>query len=561
MRKSRIAGLTAAAVAVLVFGACRGGEGMADRILVNGKIWTGDANRPAAEAVAFLGERIVAVGTSAEVRRAASSSAETIDLAGRPAFPGFIDSHVHFMNGGYSRLAVQLRDASSKEEFVARIAAKAKALPKGEWIQNGEWDHELFRPVELPRRDWIDPVTPDHPVCINRLDGHMILANSLALKIAGVTKSTPAPPGGEIVRDPATGEPTGILKDAAMDLVYAKIPPPTPDQDLRAAEAALACAAEKGVTSVHDVSGEVGIDTYQRLLREGRLTTRIYFYFPITNIDLVTRMKLQAGFGNDRLRFAGLKGFADGSLGSSTAYFDEPYADDPKTSGILVGQMYPEGIMGKRILEADGAGLQVAIHAIGDRANAVILGEFEKVAAARGPRDRRWRIEHAQHLRPADFDRYAKLGVIASVQPYHAIDDGRWAERKIGPERAKTTYAFRSFLDRGVVLACGSDWPVAPMDPIWGIYAAVTRATIDGQRPGGWVPEQKISVEDAVRGFTRGGAFAEFAERDKGTIAVGKLADVVVLDTDLLAVSPEKIKEAKVVMTICGGRIVYRRPE
>ncbi|MBM3294160.1 MAG: amidohydrolase, partial [Candidatus Aminicenantes bacterium] len=442
MKKGRIAGLAAAAV--LAAGACRGGEGMADRILVNGKIWTGDPDRPAAEAVAFLGERIVAVGTSAEVRRAASATAETIDLGGRRVLPGFIDSHVHFVNGGFSLLAVQLRDASSKEEFVARIAAKARELPKGEWIQNGEWDHELFRPVELPRREWIDPVTPDHPVCVNRLDGHMILANSLALEIAGITKSTPAPPGGEIIRDPATGEPTGILKDAAMDLVYAKIPPPTPAQIRKAVEAALAEAAAKGVTSVHDVSGEAGLDVYQELLREGRLTTRIYFYFPVTDIDLVLKMKLRRGFGDDRLRLAGLKGFADGSLGSSTAYFDEPYADDPRTSGILVGQMYPEGIMGRRILAADGAGLQVAIHAIGDRANALVLDMFEKAAAEEGMADRRWRIEHAQHLRPGDIARYAELGVIASVQPYHAADDGRWAERKIGPERAKTTYAFRS---------------------------------------------------------------------------------------------------------------------
>ncbi|MBM3312438.1 MAG: amidohydrolase, partial [Candidatus Aminicenantes bacterium] len=419
MTDRRLKALAALAAAGLAAGACGGGTGMADRILVNGKIWTGDPRRPEAEAVAFLGDKVVALGTTDDIRRAAAPSAETIDLGGRRALPGFIDSHVHFMNGGFSLLAVQLRDASSKEEFVARVAAKARSLPIGEWLQNGEWDHELFQPVELPRRDWIDAVTPDHPVCVNRLDGHMILANSLALKLAGVTKSTPAPPGGEILRDPATGEPTGILKDAAMDLVYSKIPPPTPEQNLRAAEAALAYAAEKGVTSVHDVSGEVGLDIYQRLLREGRLTTRVYFYVPVTEVDLAVKMGLQTGFGNDRLRFAGLKGFADGSLGSATALFDEPYADDPKTSGILVGQMYPEGVMERRIRDGDRAGLQAAIHAIGDRANALVLDIFAEVARSNGPRDRRFRIEHAQHLRPADFRRYAELGVIASVQPYH----------------------------------------------------------------------------------------------------------------------------------------------
>jgi predicted amidohydrolase YtcJ len=551
--------LAALAATGLAGAACRGGTGMADRILVNGKIWTGDPGRPEVEAVAFLDDKVVALGTTAEIRRTAASSAEVIDLGGRRALPGFIDSHVHFTNGGFSLLAVQLRDAASKEEFAARLGAKARELPKGEWIQNGEWDHELFRPVELPRRDWVDAVTPDHPVCVNRLDGHMVLANTLALKIAGVTKTTPDPPGGEVVRDPATGEPTGILKDAAMDLVYSKIPPPTPDQTRRAVEAALAEAASKGVTSVHDVSGEAGVEVYQRLLREGRLTTRIYFYIPVTEVDLAVKMKLQTGFGSDKLRFAGLKGFADGSLGSASALFDEPYADDPKASGLFAGQMFPKGIMERRIRDGDKAGLQAAIHAIGDRANGLVLDIFAQVARANGPRDRRFRVEHAQHLRPADFRRYAELGVIASVQPYHAIDDGRWAERKIGPERARRTYAFRSFLEQGVVLACGSDWPVGPMDPLLGIYAAATRATIDGLQPGGWVPEQRITVEEAVRGFTQGGAFAEFAEAEKGTISVGKLADVVVLDRDIFSLPPQAVREARVDLTICGGRVVFRR--
>ena len=551
--------LAALAATGLAGAACRGGTGMADRILVNGKIWTGDSGRPEVEAVAFLDDKVVALGTTAEIRRTAASSAEVIDLGGRRALPGFIDSHVHFTNGGFYLLAVQLRDAASKEEFAARLGAKARELPKGEWIQNGEWDHELFRPVELPRRDWVDAVTPDHPVCVNRLDGHMVLANTLALKIAGVTKTTPDPPGGEVVRDPATGEPTGILKDAAMDLVYSKIPPPTPDQTRRAVEAALAEAASKGVTSVHDVSGEAGVEVYQRLLREGRLTTRIYFYIPVTEVDLAVKMKLQTGFGSDKLRFAGLKGFADGSLGSASALFDEPYADDPKASGLFAGQMFPKGIMERRVRDGDKAGLQAAIHAIGDRANGLVLDIFAQVARANGPRDRRFRVEHAQHLRPADFRRYAELGVIASVQPYHAIDDGRWAERKIGPERARRTYAFRSFLEQGVVLACGSDWPVGPMDPLLGIYAAATRATIDGLQPGGWVPEQRITVEEAVRGFTQGGAFAEFAEAEKGTISVGKLADVVVLDRDIFSLPPQAVREARVDLTICGGRVVFRR--
>jgi len=484
---------------------------------------------------------------------------ETIDLKTAFVLPGFIDSHVHFITGGASLMNIQLREAKTKDEFIARIAAKAKSLPKGEWILNGDWDQTQFDPVELPRKDWIDAVTPDHPVCVNRLDEHMILANSLALKLAGVTKATPVPAGGEIVKDAATGEPTGILKDAAMDLVYEKIPPLSRSQTLKAVEAALRVAAEKGVTSVHDVSGEVAFDLYQELLKSGQLTARITCYFPITSEDLPLRLKLKTPFGNDRLRFAGLKGFADGSLGSATASFYEPYSDDPKTSGLLHAQMFPDGAMEQRVVAADAGGLQVALHAIGDRANAIILDIYERTVSKNGARDRRFRIEHAQHLRPDDIARFGKLAVIASVQPYHAIDDGRWAETKIGPERTRWTYSFKSLLDAGATLACGSDWPVAPMDPILGIYAAVTRRTLDDKNPGGWIPEQKIPLEEAIKGFTLNGAFAEFAESFKGSITPGKWADLIVLDRNLFEVEPEDIRAANVTLTILGGNIVFRR--
>ena len=549
-----------AVLAACAFIACgRGAVPMADKVLINGRIWTVDSARPWAEAVAVRDGRIAAVGTTSEIRKMAGRQTETIDLKNAFVLPGFIDSHVHFVNGGYSLMNIQLREAKTRDEFTARIAAKAKSLPKGEWILNGDWDHTQFDPVELPRKEWIDPVTPDHPVCVNRLDEHMILANSLALKLAGVTKATPVPAGGEIVKDPATGEPTGILKDAAMDLVYDKIPAPSLEQNLRAVEAALRAAAAKGVTSVHDVSGEVGFDLYQDLLKSGKLTTRITIYIPITSEDLALRLKLKTPFGNDRLSFAGLKGFADGSLGSATAYFFEPYEDDPKTSGLLNGQMFPDGAMEKRVLDADAGGLQVALHAIGDRANAIILDIYERTAARHGGRDRRFRIEHAQHLRPADIVRFGQLGVIASVQPCHLIDDGRWAQSKIGPARARWTYPFKTLLDNGVRLACGSDWPVAPMDPILGIYAAVTRRTLDDKNPGGWVPEQKIPLEEAIKGFTLNGAFAEFAEALKGSITAGKRADLVVLDRNLFEIKPEEIREARVTMTVVDGDIVFRR--
>ncbi|MGA2586946.1 MAG: amidohydrolase [Candidatus Aminicenantales bacterium] len=551
--------IAASALMMVALVSCGGGVPMADKILVNGKIWTVDPGRPWAEAVAVRDHKILAVGTTFDIRKTAGRTTEIIDLKNAFVLPGFIDSHVHFINGGRSLTSVQLREARSKEEFVQRIAAKARDLPKGEWILNGEWDHTQFDPVELPRREWIDAVTPDHPVCVNRLDGHMILANSLALKLGGVTKNTPVPAGGEIVKDSATGEPTGILKDAAMDLVFRRMPDPTPAQTMRAAEAAMAYAAERGVTSVHDVSGEAGFDVYQELLKNRKLTTRISFYVPVTEVDLVLRMKLRTSFGNDMLAFAGLKGFSDGSLGSATAYFFEPYADDPKARGLLNEQMFPEGLMEKRVLAADRGGLQIAIHAIGDRANAIVLDIFEKAERENGDRDRRFRIEHAQHLRPADIVRFGKLKVIASVQPYHLIDDGRWAEKKIGPERAKTTYPFKSLLDNGVTLVCGSDWPVAPMDPIMGLYAAVTRRTLDEKNPGGWIPEQKITLGEAIKGFTINGAFAQFAEKIKGSIEPGKLADFVVLDRNLFAVKPEEIRDARVVMTIVNGEIVYGR--
>jgi predicted amidohydrolase YtcJ len=543
-----------------VHGCKRSSEGnMVDLALINAKVWTGDPGRPWAEAVAVRGDKIFAVGTTAEIRKLASSAANIVDLGGALVLPGFIDSHTHFLAGGFALKSIQLRAARSREGFVALIAAKARELGKGRWVVNGDWDHQEFSPPELPRKDWIDAVTPDNPVCVNRLDGHMVLANSAALKLAGVTKDTPVPPGGEIVKDPATGELTGILKDMAMDLVYAKIPEPSFAEKLEAAEASLRHAAENGVTSVHEMADAASFEVFEELARRSGLTARIHVYIPITEIDTLARLKLKSPFGSPYLKLAGLKGFVDGSLGSATAYFFEPYTDDLGTSGLLHGQMFPEGIMEKRIMEADRAGLQLAIHAIGDRANSLLLDMYERAVAANGPRDRRWRIEHAQHLRPADIVRFGRLGLVAAVQPYHLVDDGRWAEGKIGPERARTTYAFRSLREAGATLAFGSDWTVAPLSPILGIYAAVTRRPLDGKKPGGWVPEEKISVEEAVRAYTANGAYAEFAEAAKGTIQAGKLADMVVLDRDIFTIPPEDIAGVKVALTVFDGKIVHRK--
>lgn len=515
-----------------------------------------DPARPTAEAVAIYANRIVAVGSTKDIRKLVGQSTRTIDAKKRLLLPGFNDAHTHFLSGGFQLSSVELRDANSPQEFAARIKAFADKLPKGRWITGGDWDHERWPDAKLPTKELIDSFTQDTPVFVNRLDGHMALANSLALKLAGVTRQTLDPPGGVIVRD-KSGEPTGVLKDAAQSFVWNVVSPSTFEEKLDAARAATNYAAELGVTSVQDMSADTDVGVYQTLLDHGELKTRIYAVSPLPSWERLARTGVRAHFGSEMLRVGGLKGFADGSLGSTTALFYEPYRDDPSTSGIAGDEMYPEGVMLKRVSEADRAGLQIMIHAIGDRANDLILRIYEQVERENGKRDRRFRIEHAQHLRPQDIPRFARDGVIASMQPYHAIDDGRWAEKRIGKERIKTTYAFRSLLDSGATLAFGTDWTVAPLNPMLSIYAAVTRRTLDGKNPKGWVPEQKISVEETVRAYTLGSAYAEFQESVKGSITAGKLADLVLLARDIFKIDPKDIENVKVVMTMVDGRIVF----
>ena len=530
----------------------------ADLILTRGSILTMDRACPRAEALAVSGERILAVGSSRDVEAAAGPDTCVVDLGGRSVLPGFIDSHVHFIQGGRALSSVQLRDVHSRGELADRLKTHADGLPKGTWILEGNWDHQHFSEALLPTRAWIDGATPEHPVCVSRLDGHMVLCNSLALRLAHIDRHTLPMPGGEIVRDPSTGEPTGILKDAAADHVLRCVPPPSLPELRRMAEASLEAAACKGVTSVHDVSAEAGFEAYLELVREGRLTSRLSMYAPITMLDAMLALKLRSGLGSDRLRFVGLKGFADGSLGSGTAWFYDAYLGEPDNRGLAHSDMLPAGIMQERILAATRSGLQVAIHAIGDQAITKILDIFETADRTSPPGERRFRIEHAQHVRPSDFARFARHGVIASVQPYHAIDDGCWAERMIGGERARLAFPYHTFLQAGVRLAFGSDWPVAPMDPILGIHAAVTRRTLDGRHPEGWHPEQKLPLMAAISASTLGGAWAEFAEDRKGSITPGKLADLVVLDRNLLTIPPEEIQATGVALTVCGGAIVFR---
>jgi hypothetical protein len=527
----------------------------ADLVILGGRVWTGNPDAPWAEAVAVRGERIAAVGSRAEIEALADEDTRVIDAAGGLVTPGFIDAHVHFIDGGERLASVQLRDASTPEEFARRIGEFATTLPPSTWILGGDWDHTLWG-GELPRRDWIDSLTAEHPVFVQRLDGHMGLANTAALETAGVDAATPDLEGGEIVRG-ADGAPTGVLKDNAMGLVWPVVPDAPEVQQDRFLDAAMAHVAERGVTSVHNVGGWGDLAIFRRAHEARRLDVRIYACTPLASWERLRDEVTEYGRGDDWLRIGCVKGFVDGSLGSHTAAFLEPFTDAPGERGLLVDA--PDDLR-RWIAGADAAGLQVAVHAIGDRANRLLLDIYEEVAAAADPRsaiDRRFRIEHAQHLHPDDIPRFAELGVIASVQPYHAIDDGRWAEDVIGPERARTTYAFRSLLDAGTRIAFGSDWYVAPPTPLEGIYAAVTRRTLDGAHPDGWVPEQKITVEEALAAYTRDAAYASFEEDVKGTVEPGKLADLVVLDRDITAISPEEIAGAAVRTTIVGGRIVW----
>ena len=542
-------------------------QSQADLILMHGKIWTENPGQPEVEAVAIVSNRIVALGDNAAITALAGPHTTVIDLQGRRVVPGFNDAHVHFYMGGDGLTSIQLHDASSPEEFRQKIASFARTLPKGEWILNGNWDHERWTPAKLPTHQLIDDVTPDNPVFVNRSDGHMCLANALAMKLAGVDKNTKDVPGGVIVRD-AQGNPTGIFKDAAKTLVERAQPHPSMEHILSAIKAAQNYASDNGVTSVQDmgVFTAQGVDTmadvikgYQILERRGELKVRVSTHIPLPDWKRDASAGIMADFGDDKVQLGGLKSFADGSLGSTTAWFFEPYADAPDTSGIPSAELLHPDEQYAHMRDADRAGLQICVHAIGDRANKTILDFFERLEGENGQRDRRLRIEHAQHLRPADIPRFAQLKVIASVQPYHAIDDGRWADKRIGPERVKTTYAFRSLLDAGTVLAFGSDWFVAPMSPLMGIYAATTRRTLDGKHPEGWVPEQKISVAEAVHAYTMGSAFASLEERRKGSLEPGKLADLAVLSEDIFHIEPAEIQNTRVDITIFDGKVIFTR--
>jgi len=536
----------------------------ADLIFVNGDIYT-QAQPARAQALAVGDGRIVAVGSNDEVRKLKGAPTKVVDLGGHFVMPGFNDAHVHLASGGFEKMNVNLVGSQSLLEMQHRIGLKVNKAAEGQWVVGRGWDHTLWAGQTLPTRQDIDLMTNGHPAIFVRVDGHIAIANTAALQAAGITGKTQSPQGGKIDLD-ARGEPTGILRESAQQLVFAKVPPPTQAQRREAAELALANAARWGITSAQDNSSWNDFLVYEDLERDGKLTLRIseWLNFADPVNELVEHRAHHAADG-PMLHTSMLKGFMDGSLGSRTAALLAPYAHEPENSGL---PQYEQAALNKMALERADAGFQMGFHAIGDRAAQMALDAFAAAeaspkahapAAAPTPRDFRYRIEHDQVIAPNQFAQYRKLGVIASVQPSHLLTDMNWAEERIGPERAKTSYPWKQFLDNGVPLAFGTDYPVEPITPFRGIYAAVTRKNEAGTKE--YYPEQKLTIEQAIAAYTTGSAYAEFAEREKGTLAPGMLADFVVLDRDLTKVPPAEILKTEVLRTVVGGKTVFEVPD
>ncbi len=523
-----------------------------DTLYINGIVWTGTENGLDAQNFAVTDGRISAVGLSEPYSAAPN---QIVDLEGRFVMPGFIDNHVHLFDGGMGLASVDLRDAATPEEFSRRIINHAASLPKGRWVLIGNWDHELWG-GELPNKEWIDEGTKDTPVFVIRLDGHMALANSNALTLAGINSDTIAPEGGEIIRN-SDGTPTGILKDNAMNAVFDIIPEPTPAQLLQTYSLAQSHALSFGITQISALIGYPHETSLVEILRDieskGAMKMRIRAFTPIENWKKSKSLLQSEGASAGLLQWGGQKGFIDGSLGSTTAWFYKPYNDQPDTNGF---PLHNEDKIKKLMENADAAGLQLAIHAIGDQAIDTVLKNMSEIAGDTIT-DHRFRIEHFQHPSKQAIAELARTGIIASMQPYHAIDDGRWAEERIGADRIKMTYAFRSILDAGGILTFGSDWPVAPLSPLEGIYAAVTRKTTDDMHPDGWQPQEKITVDEALHAYTSANAYANFEENTAGKIEVGKRADFIILSTDPRKVEPEDIRAINVLKTIVDGKVVY----
>jgi predicted amidohydrolase YtcJ len=526
---------------------------------VHGHIYTNDPENPWAESMSVADGKISCIGKMDHVFLDCGGGQEgavTVQLKGQFVMPGFNDAHVHLGSAAADILAVPLTGVPSVEEMQKRVAEAVAQHKPGEWITGGGWDHTLWTDKKFPNRQQLDAVAPKNPVMLTHVSGHVAVANSLALKSGEIDKNTPNPPGGEIERD-ALGEPTGMLKeDAAMSLVNGRIPDPSPEQRRHGIELVLENVAKNGVTSVQDFSDWENFAVYRQLKEEGKLTVRITEWLPfLASLDDLQNMRAQGGWTDPWLKTGALKAFTDGALGSRTAALLEPYSDDPSTSGILTND--PEKLR-KMAIERDKAGFQLAFHAIGDRANRIALDVFEAVAKANKPRDRRDRIEHAQVVAPEDFARFAKLNVIASMQPSHQTTDMRWAEERLGRDRLKGAYAWATMIKNGIPLAFGTDYPVEPVSPFRGLYACVTRERPEGGPRNGWEPQEKISLEDCIRAYTSGSAYAQFEEGKKGQLKPGAYADFIILSNDLTKVPPAEYAKTSVLRTVVGGRTVYQ---
>jgi len=527
-------------------------------VYLHGRIYTNDPANPWAEAMAVRDGKFRCVGKIDYVLLECGGTdptAETIHLHGKFVMPGFNDAHVHLGHAGSDMLSVQLNGVTSIEDLQKRLAEAVAHHKEGEWITGSGWDHTLWPDKKFPNRQELDAVAPKNPVFLTHVSGHVAVVNSLALQHGEITKDSPNPPGGVIERD-ANGEPTGMLEeDSAMKLVSDRIPDLKMDQRRRAVLLALADAAKNGVTSAQDFSDWADFLTYVQLKQEGKLTLRITEWLPfIDSMDQLQDMRAQGGTDDPWLRTGAVKGFLDGALGSRTAALLAPYSDDPSTSGILTND--PDKFRAMAI-ERDKAGFQINFHAIGDRANREALDIFEAVAKANGHRDRRDRVEHAQVLAPEDLPRFAQLNVIASMQPSHETTDMRWAEQRLGPERSKGAYAWASLLKSGAHLAFGTDYDVEPINPTRGLYACVTRELPEGGPPGGWEPQEKISLQDCIRAYTSGSAYAQFEEGKKGELKAGEYADFIILSDDLTKIPPKQYTKVTVLRTVVGGRTVY----
>lgn len=522
--------------------------GTLDTALVNAQVWTG-ARGGMSDAVGISGNRIAALGGRA-VRSVTGRRTRVVDCGGAFIMPALTDCHTHFLLGAATLAQPDLLGVRSKADFVERIGAAVRDVPDGQWLTGGPWDEQRWG-GELPRKDWVDLVSPDTPIAIPRTDLHSLFLNSAALRLAGIDRNTPDIPGGVIERD-AEGEPTGVVKDNAKLRVFEVIPPPTEaviDEYMRRG---IDHALSKGVAQVHNTEIDWSVQDAARRLREtGPTGLRFYSFVPLADWERMAALVGAEGRGDDWVRWGGLKCVSDGSLGARTARFYKPYLDAPTQRGVWTTRVED---MRDWIPAADAAGLAITTHAIGDEANDVVLDIYADAAVRNGQRDRRFRIEHAQHLSPGTWKRMAGQQVIASVQPYHAADDGRWAANRIGEERLKRTYAFRTMLDAGVTTCFGSDWPVAPIDPMTGIDAAVRRQTIDGANPDGWYPEQRVTIEETLTAYTRTAAFAGFREDRAGEIAPGYLADLAILDRNLLTAAPAAYLQTGVLRTFVDGQ-------